>query len=250
MALLSQKRSVPAFTLIDLLIVIVLIGLLVSILLPALAKVRRSANDIASLANLRSHGQVFSVYQTDWRDWFPQYAEPHADYSIVRDETVSVAFEYFVGVVWWPIALSLDYYDGNVVGNRVFLHPESEDSDFNNYILSSALMAEPAYWNRETRESGTGQWGGCRIDQIRFPSAKAQLVEWHPINTLPFATEGYTSDQPGVAFSLADGSAMRSHTRDLVAPYPFGDGTGFGHYQSIGIFGMHTVDGWIGRDVK
>lgn len=249
-AIRDEARVPRGFTIIELLIVIVLLGLLATILSSVIGAVRDQAADLRSLANLRSHGQILAVYQIDWRDAFPQFADPQADYSVVRDRRVAVTFEYFAGVVYWPIALSEQYYDGNVIGNDVFLHPRSEFEDFNVYNFSSSLMAQPTYWNRKTREFGNRQWGGSRVDQVTFPSSKAQLVEWHPLYPLPIATENFTRLQPNSALSLVDGSATRVHTSELVPPYPFGDGTGPGTYQSIGVFGMHTPDGWRGRDVK
>ncbi|MBZ0172160.1 MAG: hypothetical protein K8E66_07260, partial [Phycisphaerales bacterium] len=186
----------------------------------------------------------------DWDDWVPQFADPLADYSVVRDQKITIVFEYFEGVVWWPIALSDAYYDSNVLGNDdLFLHNDSTEGRFNIYNLSSALMATPPYWGRESR-TGPLQWGGCRVSQVTFPSAKSLLVEWHPVRPIPIATESFVSDVSGVGLGLCDGSAGRYHTRELLPPYPFGDGHGPGTYQPIGVFGMHTVGGWLGRDLK
>jgi len=235
-----------AFTLLDLLAVLAAVIVLIGILLPALGSAKRSAEDLKSLGNLRSHGQILAAYASDWDGSFPQFADPHSDFSVVRGGGLTITFEYFVGVVWWPVALADSYYDGNIVGNEAFLHPLNEREQFNVYTLSSSLMALPGYWVRETREAGTSQW----VDQVVFASAKAQLIEWHPRRPPPIATEDFVSDQAGVAFSLVDGAASRYHTNELVPPYPFGDGSGPGTYQPVGIFGMHTQRGWLGRDVR
>lgn len=246
-----QIRSRRGFSLLDSLIVISIIAVLVSLSIPVLASARDSAADLKSLSNLRSHAQILALYATDWDDWFPQFADPAADYSVVRDRRTTITFEYFVGVVYWPIALSDQYYDGAVVGSAgLFMHEYSDPSNFNLYYFSSSLMASPAYWNRETRLPGRSQWGGCRVTQVAFPSAKAQLWEWHPTRPLPIAYESYVREVAGVALGLVDGSANRFHTRDLVPPYPFGDGREHGSYLPIGIFGLHTVNGWLGRDVR
>ncbi len=74
-----KKRS--AFTLIELLLVITIIGILMSILLPALVGAMDAANRISCGANLKSIGQAIATYCTKSNGHFPtvyQYSTPLA----------------------------------------------------------------------------------------------------------------------------------------------------------------------------
>ena len=65
----TGRRS--GFTLIELLVVIAIIALLISILLPALGKAKKSAQMAVSLANLSQIGKAGFSYQTDNKGFLP-----------------------------------------------------------------------------------------------------------------------------------------------------------------------------------
>jgi len=64
----KRKRG---FTLIELLVVVAIIALLISILLPSLARAREITKRAVCSSNLRGIGQSMKVYANDNNDWYP-----------------------------------------------------------------------------------------------------------------------------------------------------------------------------------
>jgi len=67
---LAKDKFLSGFTLIELLVVIAIIALLMSILMPALQRVKKQARSVACQANLRQWGTIFSIYMQDNDGYF------------------------------------------------------------------------------------------------------------------------------------------------------------------------------------
>ncbi len=88
----AGTRTVRGFTLVELLVVIAIIALLMSILMPALARVRNQAKAVLCLSNLKQMGGAFAMYldnndntyMKNWTDHGPgEFRElPHERYWI------------------------------------------------------------------------------------------------------------------------------------------------------------------------
>src|SRR5580765_3562228 len=61
-----------AFSLIELIVVIGIIGILLAFLLPALEKGRENANNVKCASNLHTLGQAFSIYANENRGQYPR----------------------------------------------------------------------------------------------------------------------------------------------------------------------------------
>ena len=67
------------FTLVELLVVISIIALLISLLLPALARAKAAADDTVCEAHLRSLSQAVIIYAQENGDFFPAMFNNHTD---------------------------------------------------------------------------------------------------------------------------------------------------------------------------
>jgi prepilin-type N-terminal cleavage/methylation domain-containing protein/prepilin-type processing-associated H-X9-DG protein len=156
----SQCRA--AFTLVELLVVIGIIGLLISILLPALGRARQQANKVACESNLRQIGQAMVLYTMDnqgalpygfWNGaWNPfTVSNGPANYNIASEWDVLLEPEMT------RVAGSdyqANYGNGNSAGVRkVFTCPDApSDPDStglipNQYVCHPRLMNEmDNYW--------------------------------------------------------------------------------------------------------
>ena len=77
-----MTKARKAFSLVELLVVIGIIAVLLALLLPALSKARRQAQQVACLSNLRQLGIALLAYAEEHRGWFPVSAEadtPHRE---------------------------------------------------------------------------------------------------------------------------------------------------------------------------
>jgi len=74
---MSNKRGEAGLTMIEILVVILIMGILAGILVPALSAAKRKARQTTCASNMRQMGLAFGMYAVDWRNKLP-----HEDNSI------------------------------------------------------------------------------------------------------------------------------------------------------------------------
>lgn len=112
----ARRREGGAFTLIELLVVIAIIAVLISILLPALAKAKESANKTVCMSNLRQIGAAVDSYLVD-NDNLP--------WTYVHGLDSNGGPVPFPGIGWWS---SMTW------GGRVAPYPQ-EGHESADYVL-------------------------------------------------------------------------------------------------------------------
>lgn len=117
-----MNRSKKAFTLIELLVVISIIAVLMSILMPALAKVKEQARTTICKTRLKDIGSAFSVYMQDNKDKLPPSMAFQSELDAGKKD----------GDMRWFVRIK-DYYNrqrdgaGSVYDYELFKCPIMED---------------------------------------------------------------------------------------------------------------------------
>jgi len=122
----SVRKIRSAFTLVELLVVISIIAVLISILLPSLAKARHEALRIVCASNLRSLGQACRIYATTYRGTEPPSKGTFAyngDWPL--GNLAGGVTPGGTGVdQYWPWGLGLLYYTKLITNPTLFYCPE------------------------------------------------------------------------------------------------------------------------------
>jgi prepilin-type N-terminal cleavage/methylation domain-containing protein len=102
----KRRHDFIGFTLIELLLVLAMIGVLIAMYAPSLAKLRSSARDAVNLSNLRTHAAVLEMYTRDWGGWYPCFVDADKAIQTVKGGGIEITFDhYFEESYLWNVAL-------------------------------------------------------------------------------------------------------------------------------------------------
>lgn len=167
------------FSMIELLVTIGVIGVVMAILLPALSGGVGTARRTASLANLRTIGQLVQ-----------QYADQSADaYPWTRRGVDSCGIPVQFSPIWqmsthWPLAM------GGVIDmaqlRGVMLSPGARRDDDTavrpcieppSYTYSNSFLADPRVWSGEG-VADDSLVRAVTLGMVAYPSSKALMWDW------------------------------------------------------------------------
>jgi prepilin-type processing-associated H-X9-DG protein len=127
-------RRRGAFTLVELLVMISIIGLLMSVLLPSLGRARRQADAVVCTNNLRNLGFAFACYANDYDDYtMPARVQQTDAYIYWWGKKSDDGIDYKTGFLW-------PYLRSELKKNSVYECPSQR---FGSYKLQGKPSGEP-----------------------------------------------------------------------------------------------------------
>ena len=199
-----------AFSLIEVIVVVVIVSVLVAITLPVLGAVRRTSLGLKCLANLRSCTGAIDSYTIDFGDRFPYFA----------DSTSDPAFEnggYGMSFLWqslhWPMVMdgrlgAVRFSDVRFCPADVILEEPADviaDSYPASYVypgdywLGEGFFTDPRLWRADADPLDPTLYHPVSVAQVTFPSQKGLLIELFPYHRLD---PGMQIADRGRAYSL------------------------------------------------
>jgi len=241
-----SHNSVPAFTLVELLVVIGIIAVLIGVLLPALNKARAQSQSVACLSNMRQLGQALTMFSQEHKGFLPKAwfnARPKATAPGVgpggrdgqtQDYQASDAWGYRFPMYGWDYVL-LRYVNNN---KQVFACQSDTDYQLRG-VADFGLPADqlpdkpdaddiPASYRINTSDIPDKAFTAIKISQLRKPAQSIVLLEGAhapPPSTEPFHhVARWEDDQSGTVGPKTKKNVAWDRHAGKRSNYVFADG--------------------------
>jgi prepilin-type processing-associated H-X9-DG protein/prepilin-type N-terminal cleavage/methylation domain-containing protein len=212
-----MRSRIRAFTLVELLVVIGIIAILIAMLLPALNKARKQANEVACASNLRQMGQALTMYIND-SGYYPGCRAKGGQGMAPNGGTENPTTSAGHFNVWAP---RLRKYMGGQQGvQKVFYCPAEDGS----YDWNTGNVTPPGgtFYYAEDNDCGFGYNKGepLLLEQgQRWSYGYNDWGAWDPSGSDPFLTGYFPQNQ--VVYQRGFGGDLWN---TLTNPWNFGTG--------------------------
>lgn len=250
-------------TIIEILVAIGVIAILLSLLLPALVRIREQAASTRNASNVRQMGLGLALYAAAYDDLPPAFGEPawpppqpwKFDFGEIGTGN------WFEHAFLYALAVTAELGDTRVAsaparpgGPHQPLTHQGRLVSFSDYYLTESLYAEPAFFNRDT-QIGPSQFARQRLTSIAYPDAKGLIYQtWiFHLHSLGQSVPACCILEVPSPIYFADGSVSEHVIMRLRPGFVnlYGTGVysgGFDPATEDGVPVAQTVNGILGRD--
>jgi prepilin-type N-terminal cleavage/methylation domain-containing protein len=224
--------SRPAFTLVEVLVAIGIIGILIALLAPALRGVRDAGRETVCLANLGTCHKDMTAFVESNGGAFPhQPGGEWIDISGAGDGSRRISGGYWSVSAYWPSAVRSvapwpEHFAAWVCpgsrrspGEPWRTLPDARGGSgygAPSYLLSDAYRADPRVWMEGTEPSDS-LLRPVRAHEVASPAAKVLFYDADMAHLDPFAPESEKDARP---IGFGDGHARILKRSESAEPFP------------------------------
>lgn len=205
------RRAPRAFTLIELLTVIAIIGILAAIIIPVVGSVRQKARMTTSMSNLRQLGSAMQIFVNDNKQTLPVNSTTHPTHYWYRELWKII----YAGQTVPAMPPTPDTYDRyvEVFGNTVFITPLMED------VASPRSYGYNAYLSQfTTAGAATNPATPLQFTHVANPARTVALGDSGSINL--FRSNARARNDGLVFCVFVDGHVDKLYPPDVGNPNP------------------------------
>lgn len=243
-----QSRPTGAFSLIEMLVVISILGVLFALTLPALSHARESALLITAMQHQRQVAIGLNHYCDDNNQVFPYWGKPGTnDADLYYHGRLIFENAHWAHPYAWGMYLEDHGYDGwssassgtgLTFGGQDASHASLESFFTSLHYITHTVYAEPSYFDGDPGSQKISHYRVMRLTDAVHPSSKGML--WASLAQFGFRP-ATTRRTPYVA-TLCDLHTEAPDHSMLLDPIELNDGWSFPFAA--------TRDGMLGRDLR
>lgn len=238
----SRRQPSPAFTLLELLVVIVIVAILAAFLFPVFTKARESARRTTCTSNLRQIGAAVQQYLQDYEECFPYSGRDWPFMTVVDFPALIRPYVKSVDLFGCPSDASERGFARDWAGRRP--------------SIAAALFADPSF--------GVFPWSYNYFYGFYHPDLDTNTCSGNAAGAVPLAQVAFPAQKALLRCNLLVAPDVGQGERVLDGHGPSGMNLAFadGHAKFMPFAGLNragcaepynfdwTKDGVAGRDVK